>query len=55
MYYKLICILYALLCGQKIYSCKKWVLHGFSQFDLKTGGFGFPGLGLKTGSYGLVI
>jgi hypothetical protein len=28
MYYKLICILYALLCGQKKnYSCKKWVLH----------------------------
>jgi hypothetical protein len=28
MYYNLICILYALLCGQKIYSCKKWVLQG---------------------------
>jgi hypothetical protein len=27
MYYNLICILYALLCGQKFYSCKKWVLH----------------------------
>jgi hypothetical protein len=24
--YNLICILYALLCGQKFYSCKKWVL-----------------------------
>jgi hypothetical protein len=32
MYYNLICILYALLCGQKIYSCKKWVLHRFSHF-----------------------
>jgi hypothetical protein len=27
MYYNLICILYALLCGQKFYSCKKWVLY----------------------------
>jgi hypothetical protein len=27
MYYNLICNLYALLCGQKFYSCKKWVLH----------------------------
>jgi hypothetical protein len=27
MYYQLICILYALLCEQKFYSCKKWVLH----------------------------
>jgi hypothetical protein len=27
MYYKLICILYALLCGQKKNSYKKWVLH----------------------------
>jgi hypothetical protein len=27
MHYNLICILYALLCGQKFYSCKKWVLH----------------------------
>jgi hypothetical protein len=26
MYYNLICILYALLCVQKFYSCKKWVL-----------------------------
>jgi hypothetical protein len=26
MYYNLICILYALLCGQKFYFCKKWVL-----------------------------
>jgi ribonuclease HI len=26
MYYNLICILYARLCGQKFYSCKKWVL-----------------------------
>jgi hypothetical protein len=26
MYYNLICILYALLCGHKFYSCKKWVL-----------------------------
>jgi hypothetical protein len=26
MYYNLICILYALLCGQKFNSCEKWVL-----------------------------
>jgi hypothetical protein len=30
MYYNLICILYALLCGQKNYSCKKWVLQRLS-------------------------
>jgi hypothetical protein len=28
---------------------------GFSQFGLKTSHFGFPGLGLKTGSYDLVV
>jgi hypothetical protein len=28
---------------------------GFSRFSLKAGGFGFLGLGLKTGSYDLVI
>jgi hypothetical protein len=28
---------------------------GFSCFGLKTNGFEFPGLGIKTGSYGLVI
>jgi hypothetical protein len=28
---------------------------GFSRFGLKTGGFRFPGLVLKTDSYGLVI
>jgi hypothetical protein len=28
---------------------------GFSRFGLKTGGVGFPGLGLKTGSNNLVI
>jgi hypothetical protein len=27
----------------------------FSRFDLNTSSDGFPGLGLKTGSYGLVI
>jgi hypothetical protein len=27
MHYNLICILYALLCEKKFYSCKKWVLH----------------------------
>jgi hypothetical protein len=27
MHGKLICNLYALLCWQKFYSCKKWVLH----------------------------
>jgi hypothetical protein len=27
MHGKLICNLYSLLCWQKIYSCKKWVLH----------------------------
>jgi hypothetical protein len=29
--------------------------NGFSRFGLKTGGHEFPGLGLKTGSYGLMI
>jgi hypothetical protein len=28
---------------------------GFAWFGLKIGGFGFPDLGLKTGSFGLVI
>jgi hypothetical protein len=37
MYYNLICILYALLCGQKFYSCKKWVLHYRNQ-HVKTKG-----------------
>jgi hypothetical protein len=27
----------------------------FSRFDLKTGGFGFSGSGIKIDSYGLVI
>jgi hypothetical protein len=30
-------------------------IDGFSRFGHKTGGFGFPGLGLKTGSCGMVI
>jgi hypothetical protein len=30
-------------------------VNGFLGFVLKTDGFGFPGLGLKTGSYDLVI
>jgi hypothetical protein len=29
--------------------------YGFSRFSLKTDGLGFPSLGLKTGSYGLMI
>jgi hypothetical protein len=33
----------------------KTKVDGFYRFSLKTGGFRFLGLGLKTGSYGLVI
>jgi hypothetical protein len=33
----------------------KTKVNGFSQFGHKTSGFGFPGLGLKIGSYGSVI
>jgi hypothetical protein len=42
MYCKLICILYALLCGQKIYSCKKWVLQIGCLDGYKMGDFGQP-------------
>jgi hypothetical protein len=33
----------------------KTKVDGFFRFGLKTGGFWFPGLGVKIGSYGLVI
>jgi hypothetical protein len=58
MYYKLICILYALLCGQNFILVKSRCYtdgDGFLRFGLKTSGDVFSQFGLKTGGLGFLV